>query len=111
MRHDIDFVCEGPAVFALPLRPRSLVMAAQAGQSGWMRRRDLPQLLRRASLPAPETALRLLLHDEQLQNRARLDSAPHYDMQRHVVLCIAILAECRLLTRLSAREKVIPERP
>ena len=74
-------------------RPRSLIRAAQAGQSGWRRRRDLPRLLRRERCPGRDDALSLLQFEEARLNGLRLLRAPGYNMRRHVLVMIAMLAE------------------
>lgn len=74
-------------------RPSSLIRAARAGQSMWKRSRDLPPLLRSAILPAHSTALSTLREAEAQQNAARLARRPDYDLHRHVMLMVAILAE------------------
>lgn len=76
-------------------RPRSLIRAAREGQSGWRRERDLPRLLRSNHCPLPGAALSRLRAEEEMQNTARLEHSDQYDMQRHVLLMIAILAEMR----------------
>lgn len=76
-------------------RPRILIRAAREGQSGWRRDRDLRRLLRLDHTPAPGAALPRLRAEEALQNDARLQRAADYDMHRHVLLMIAILAEMR----------------
>lgn len=76
-------------------RPRLLIRAARAGQSGWRRERDLPRLLRCDDCPKPGAALSRLRVEEARQNAARLEGAAEYDMRRHVMLMIAILAEMR----------------
>lgn len=78
-------------------RPKTLVAAARAGQPGWRRDRDLRRLLRIEELPRPQQALIRLQEDEAHQNEARLQGQADYDMRRHVLLLIAILAEARLL--------------
>lgn len=76
-------------------RPRLLIRAARAGQAGWRRERDLPRLLRCDDCPRPAAALSRLRVEEARQNAARLEGAAEYDMRRHVMLMIAILAEMR----------------
>ena len=85
-----------PRPVAEPLRrPRSLIRAAREGQAGWKRDRDLKRLLRTDRCPAPGAALPRLRAEEALLNDARLQRAAEYDMHRHVLLMIAILAEMR----------------
>lgn len=76
-------------------RPRVLIRAAREGQTGWKRERDLPKLLRSDDCPAPGAALMRLRAEEEHQNAARQTGAAEYDMRRHVMLMIAILAEMR----------------
>ena len=81
---------------AEPLRrPSTLIRAAREGQAGWRRERDLKRLLRADRCPAPGAALPRLRAEEALMNDARLQRAAEYDMHRHVLLMIAILAEMR----------------
>ncbi|WP_449041742.1 DUF6477 family protein [Paracoccus sp. (in: a-proteobacteria)] len=77
-------------------RPAVLVRAAVAGQALWRRERDLRRVLHCESLPAPGQALARLREEEDRLNLARLEDAADYDMQQHVRLLIAILAESRL---------------
>lgn len=77
-------------------RPRVLISAARAGQSGWRRERDLPRLLRSDGCPRPGAALPRLRAEEARMNAARIEGAAEYDLQRHVMLMIAILAEMRI---------------
>lgn len=76
-------------------RPRLLIRAAREGQAGWRRERDLRRVLRSDHCPAPGAALPRLRAEEAALNEARLQRAAEYDMQRHVLLMIAILAEMR----------------
>lgn len=78
-------------------RPMLLIRAARAGQQGWRRKRDLRALLRSDTLPEPQRILPVLRDLEERQNNARLDGAADYDLRRHVMLLIAILAETRAL--------------
>ncbi|WP_313136197.1 DUF6477 family protein [Paracoccus jeotgali] len=89
-------------VFALPQRPlplrrpACLIRAARAGQAGWQRDRDLPRLLGRETLPTGPAALNLLRGMEQAADDARREGRADYDIRRHVLLAIALLAEMRL---------------
>lgn len=97
---------------AMPMirRPRSLIRAAQAGQGSWRRGRDLPRLLRCQTCPGHAQALQLLQTAEERQNDLRLLRSPAYDMQRHVLVMIALLAEMRA-TSVSDPGTTSPERP
>ncbi|SEH91052.1 DUF6477 family protein [Paracoccus alkenifer] len=91
---------------AAPLRrPAVLIRAAVAGQALWRRERDLRRVLGSDSTPAPGRALLRLREDEERLNTARLDGAADYDMRRHVLLLVAILAE----TRRAAQPDVRPD--
>lgn len=76
-------------------RPATLIRAAREGQQGWRRDRDLPRLLRTDRSPAPGACLPRLRAEELLLEEARQERRADYDMQRHVLLTIAILAEMR----------------
>lgn len=76
-------------------RPSALIRAAREGQRGWKRSRDLPALLRSDACPTPGRCLARLRAEESMQNDLRLARAAEYDLQRHVLLVIAILAEMR----------------
>lgn len=76
-------------------RPRILIRAAREGQSRWRRERDLPLLLRSDRCPQPGACLKRLRAEEDMLNAARLERRADYDMNRHVLLMIAILAEMR----------------
>lgn len=95
----------------LLVRPRSLIAAARAGQAGWKRKRHLPRLLRSESCPAPGAALMRLMAEEGAQNDARLARMPGYDMQRHVLLMVAILAELAATGMQPVTSAMNPERP
>ena len=88
-----------PAQPILPAlrRPAALIRAAVAGQSHWRRERDLRRTLRSDTLPAPGHALARLRADEDRMNTARQEGAADYDVQQHVMLMSAILAESQLL--------------
>lgn len=85
-----------PRPVTAPLRrPSALIRAAREGQAGWKRERDLKRLLRTDRCPAPGTALPRLRAEEAVMNEARLHRLAEYDMHRHVLLVVAILAEMR----------------
>lgn len=74
-------------------RPRLLVQAARAGLSGWRRGRDLRRVLKCEQLPRPEAALARLHAEEARHDLARRENRAEYDLHRHILLLIAILAE------------------
>ena len=74
-------------------RPRLLVQAARAGLSGWRRERDLRRVLKCDSAPRPEVALVRLHAEEARHDLARRENCAEYDLHRHIMLLIAILAE------------------
>ena len=74
-------------------RPRLLVQAARAGLSGWKRDRDLRRVLKSETLPRPEAVLARLHAEEARHNLARHENRAEYDLHRHIMLLIAILAE------------------
>ncbi|UFM63674.1 DUF6477 family protein [Paracoccus sp. MA] len=74
-------------------RPRLLVRAARAGLQGWSRKRDLRRVLKCEALPAAGSALARLRAEEERLEMARRQGQAGYDMHRHIMLLIAILAE------------------
>ncbi len=91
-------------------RPRLLIQTARAGLAGYRRKRDLPRLLKTDALPQPATALRRLREIEVALDEARLSGITEYDLKRHVLVLIAILAEMREIEALSAPGTAIPAR-
>lgn len=83
-------------------RPALLVAAARAGQAGWRRERGLRGLLGAEQHPLPAARiLPLLRFEEEALDLARRQRAADYNLQRHILFLIAILAE----TNLQAAEK------
>ncbi len=74
-------------------RPRLLVRAARAGLAGWNRRRDLRRLLKCDETPLTGAALIRLRAEEELLDGIRREGRADYDVHRHIMLLIAILAE------------------
>lgn len=74
-------------------RPRLLVEAARAGLPNYRRKRDLRRILRGEEIPQPGGALRRLLAEEDRLDQSRRDAEADYDVERHVFLLIAIMAE------------------
>lgn len=94
-------VLDEPALY----RPRLLVVAARLGQKAWRRNRDLRRVLRLEDLPGPKVSLNILNAEEARLNAARQQNAAEYDLQRHVLVLIALLSERRALAAvLSAPE-------
>lgn len=81
-----------PAQNAALRRPAVLIRAAHEGQAGWNHDRDLRRL---GASPQPGRAMAWLRRQEEDLNTARLLRDPDYDMRRHVLLMIALLAEMR----------------
>ncbi|WP_410217211.1 DUF6477 family protein [Paracoccus sp. (in: a-proteobacteria)] len=79
-------------------RPSMMIRAAREGQRGWKRDRDLTRLLHLDRCPLPGTALPRLRAEEEIQNDLRVAQMADYDVKRHVLLMIAILAEMRAAT-------------
>jgi Family of unknown function (DUF6477) len=78
-------------------RPRILIRAARAGVSDYRRERDLKRLLRLSRATAPRQALGTLLAEEDRLEATRTAGDATYNLQRHVAVLTAILAEARLL--------------
>lgn len=92
-RDRADTVAEIPRL----RRPRLLVTAARHGQAGYRRNRDLRRLMGGAEdLPAPGKALAWLALREADMDQARREGRIDWDLQTHVLLLIALLAETRL---------------
>lgn len=77
-------------------RPKILVRAARAGVTDYRRERDLRRLL-----PGQKTASRQaigsLLAEEDRLETTRKSGGATYNIQRHVAVLTAIIAEARLL--------------
>lgn len=89
-------------------RPRLLVRAARHGQAAWRRERDLPALLRgelppHSPMPAPGGAVTWLRAAEGRLEEARRTDPGNYDLDRHIRLLIALLAEMRALSGADSR--------
>lgn len=94
-------------------RPRLLVRAAKAGLSAYSRKRDLRRVLKCEELPQPGAALSRLIHEEERLDQARRDRAADYDVQHHLLLLIALIAEAvigaaRPATTTSAETVIFP---
>lgn len=78
-------------------RPRLLLRAARLGAMDYRRERDLCRIAHTATLPAPQTALHLLLAEEEKWETLRQAGDATYRLTRHVELLIAIMGEARFL--------------
>lgn len=75
-------------------RPKILIRAARAGLADYRPERDLRRLVR----SAPEAALAPLLAEERRLEATRTGGAGAYNIQRHVAVLTALLAEARRTT-------------
>jgi hypothetical protein len=83
-----------PAPAGAPLRrPRLLVQAARAGQPLYDRRRDLGRILGADPPADPGHALRRLLAEEARLELARREGRAEHDLQRHILVLVALMAE------------------
>ncbi len=78
-------------------RPKILIRAARAGMTDYRRDRDLKRLVRDARGLAPQDALPPLLAEETRLEETRTSAGAAYNIQRHVAVLTAILAEARRL--------------
>ena len=82
-------------------RPRLLVRAARIGVSDYRRDRDLRRLMNTAHLPSHERAVTTLIDEEHALEETRKTGHGNYSPLRHVEILIALIAEARLLPRLT----------
>lgn len=80
-------------------RPRLLVRAARIGVADYRRERDLCRLMRCAHLPSAESAVSVLLDEEEALETTRKRGDAVYSPMRHVEVLIALMAEARFLPR------------
>ncbi len=78
-------------------RPKILIRAARAGVRDYRRERDLKRLLRSPRSSAPQAAIGTLLAEEGRLEATRTSGEATYNLQRHIAVLTAILAEARLL--------------
>lgn len=76
-------------------RPKILIRAARAGVVDYRRDRDLKRLLRSART-APDQAIGTLLAEEDRLEATRTSGEATYNLQRHVAVLTALIAEARL---------------
>lgn len=78
-------------------RPALLVRAARIGQADYVRRRDLPRILRSSSLPAPGPAVMALVEREAELDERRRFGGSGYTAAAHIEVLAALMAEARAL--------------
>lgn len=84
-------------------RPKILIRAARAGVSDYRRERDLKRLVQDAKGVAPRDAMAPLLAEEHRLEATRTTGGATYNIQRHVAVLTAILAEARRSAAAGAR--------
>ncbi len=84
-------------------RPKILIRAARAGVTDYRRDRDLKRLVRDARGTLPHDAMTPLLAEENRLEENRMSAGATYNIQRHVAVLTAILAEARRLPPTAAR--------
>jgi len=77
-------------------RPKILIRAARAGVVEYRRERDLKRLLRQRAT-APDQAISSLIDEEHRLESHRAAGEATYNLQRHVAVLTALLAEARML--------------
>ena len=88
------------AILTSVRRPKILIRAAHAGVSDYRRDRDLKRLLRNARPQAAQQTIAPLLAEEGRLEATRTASDKTYNMQRHVAVLTAIIAEARSIQAL-----------
>lgn len=78
-------------------RPKILIRAARAGVTEYRRERDLKRLVRDPKGSASRDPMLPLLAEEHRLELNRTNGGATYNIQRHVAVLTAILAEARLL--------------
>ncbi len=78
-------------------RPRILIRAARAGVVDYRRERDLKRLLRTTKSAVWHGVIDKLLAEENHLESTRTSGEGSYNLQRHVALLTAIIAEARLV--------------
>ncbi len=82
-------------------RPRLLIRAARFGLTDYNRDRDLKRVMKVARAPSPLRAVDGLIEAEAHLEETRKAGDASYSVARHVEVLIALMAEARLLPRLS----------
>ena len=91
-----DIMTDLASILSALRRPKILIRAARAGVVDYRRDRDLKRLLRQRAA-APQQAITSLLDEEGRLEATRTSGEATYNLQRHIAVLTAILAEARLL--------------
>lgn len=94
-KHERDKMTELAALLTDLRRPKILIRAARAGVTDYRRDRDLKRLVRDARGATPHDAMEPLLAEENRLEANRTNGGATYNIQRHVAVLTAILAEAR----------------
>ncbi|RLJ41662.1 hypothetical protein BCF46_2628 [Litoreibacter meonggei] len=78
-------------------RPRLLVRAARHGISHYQRNRDLRRITGQSRSDSPRIVVETLLHQEEQLEQTRLAHDGTYNVNKHIELLIALMAESRAL--------------
>ncbi len=89
------------SIFRNLRRPKLLIRAARIGAQDYRRERDLKALTRTSRLPPTRRAMESLLMQEGDMEQSRREGDTAYSSARHVALLTALMAEARLLPKLS----------
>lgn len=82
-------------------RPRLLIRAARFGLRDYNRERDLRRLVGSETVPTPATAIPTLIAEERRLEDTRRARDAAYSPARHVELLVALIAEVRLMPRVT----------
>ncbi len=83
-------------------RPKILIRAARAGVVDYRRERDLKKLLRQQAASASARTIDSLLAEENRLEATRTSGEGTYNLQRHVAVLTAIIAEARMVGQIAA---------
>lgn len=78
-------------------RPGLLIRAARIGQADYVRRRDLPRILRVSTPPTPGAAIMALMEREAELDERRRAVGSSYAASAHIEVLAALMAEARAL--------------
>ena len=78
-------------------RPRILIKTANIGLQWYRRDRDLAKLVRSITTPSPQRAVECLIEIEGALEASRKANDASYNVQKHISVLTALLAEARLL--------------